>query len=108
MDMPVHCVAAANCALFPKDAKQVYCNPILCCTCSGGEAAAGSLQDYSSKLLRYVAASPGQEFMTQLELRRPKPADEDAAAAEEGRQPEQVPVTFKILDEHMPLLEVRN
>jgi hypothetical protein len=63
------------------------------------------LQDYSAKLLRYVAASPGQEFMTQLELRRPKPAEEDAAA-EGGQQPQQVPVTFRILDEHMPLLEV--
>jgi hypothetical protein len=63
------------------------------------------LQDYSAKLLRYVAASPGQEFMTQLELRRPKPAEEDAAA-EGSQQPQQVPVTFKILDEHMPLLEV--
>lgn len=63
------------------------------------------MQDYSAKLLRYVAASPGQEFMTQLELRRPKPAEEDAAA-EGGQQPQQVPVTYRILDEHMPLLEV--
>lgn len=60
--------------------------------------------DYSSKLLRYVAASSGQEFMTKLELRRPKPA-EDAEPAE-GHNPEQTPVTFKILDERMPLLEV--
>jgi hypothetical protein len=68
-------------------------------------AGAPGLQDYSAKLLRYVAASPGQEFMTQLELRRPKPAEEDATA-EGGQQPPQVPVTFRILDEHMPLLEV--
>uniref|UniRef100_A0A383W448 Uncharacterized protein n=1 Tax=Tetradesmus obliquus TaxID=3088 RepID=A0A383W448_TETOB len=70
-----------------------------------GAAGAPGLQDYSAKLLRYVAASPGQEFMTQLELRRPKPAEEDAAA-EGGQQPQQVPVTYRILDEHMPLLEV--
>lgn len=59
--------------------------------------------DYSSKLLRYVAANSGQEFMTQLELRRPKAADDGEA---EGQKPEHIPVTFKILDDRVPLLEV--
>lgn len=70
--------------------------------------------DYSTKLLSYVAASSGQEFMTKVELRR-RPV---AAAGSEGQSPRDmtgeggaaadavVPATFRILDEHLPLLEV--
>lgn len=60
-----------------------------------------AVPDYSQKLLRYVAASTGQEFMTKLELRRPKAAEDESV---EGQEP--TPITFKILDEHIPLLEV--
>lgn len=67
-------------------------------------SAAAAPVDYTTKLLQYVAASSGHEFMTKLELRRPKAA-EDADTAE-GQKPEQTPVTFKILDDHVPLLEV--
>lgn len=61
--------------------------------------------DYSGKLLRYVAASPGQDFLKALELRRPKRSEEDSSDAE--AKPEPVPVTFRVLDEGLPLLEVR-
>lgn len=78
----------------------------------GGEDA--QLQpDYSSKLLSYVAASAGQEFMSKLELRR-RPAAaaggdeaEAAGSASGGAVTAPVPVTFRILDEHLPLLQVR-
>jgi hypothetical protein len=62
--------------------------------------------DYSTKLLRYVAASPGQDFLKSVELRRPKRAEEDSSDAE--HKPEPVPVTFRVLDEGLPLLEVRH
>ncbi|KAF8057245.1 RSP2 [Scenedesmus sp. PABB004] len=60
--------------------------------------------DYAGKLLRYVAASAGQEFMTTLTLRRPAPEDGDAGGA---ARPEAGPVTFRLLDEHVPLLQAR-
>jgi hypothetical protein len=65
--------------------------------------------DYSSKHLSYVAASPGQEFMTKLELRRRAAAADgsDGAPADGSAEGVTAPVTFRILDEHLPLLEVR-
>lgn len=73
---------------------------------AGQQSSSSAPVDYSSKLLRYVAASSGQEFMTRLELRRPKSADELEPA--ESQKAEQTPITFKILDDRMPLLEVSN
>ncbi|KAF6264037.1 hypothetical protein COO60DRAFT_1624406 [Scenedesmus sp. NREL 46B-D3] len=96
------CMSASGSVLAGAGAaqKQLPVSPILVCP-----AGAPGLQDYSAKLLRYVAASPGQEFLTRLELRRSTQAEQEAAA-EAGQQPQQVPVTFKILEEHVPLLEV--
>jgi hypothetical protein len=68
-----------------------------------GRSGMPPLPDYSKKLLQYVAASKGQEFMTKLQLKRPAAADDDSPTPAE-----QAPITFKILDEHMPLLEVRH
>lgn len=71
----------------------------------GSSSGSSGPPDYANKLLRYVAASPGQEFMKALELRRPKKAEDDGGDAEQ--KPEPVPVTFRVLDERLPLLEVR-
>jgi hypothetical protein len=71
---------------------------------SGASSSSGGAPDYSSKLLRYVAASPGQDFLKALELRRPKRSEEDSDAE---TKLEPVPVTFRVLDERLPLLEVR-
>lgn len=68
----------------------------------GARSAVPPLPDYSKKLLQYVAASKGQEFMTKLQLKRPPAADDDS-----GAPADPAPITFRILDEHMPLLEVR-
>lgn len=74
---------------------------------AGGSGSSGSTTpDYASKLLRYVAASTGQKFVTAMELRRPKPA-EDGSAEQQQPQHAITPVTFRILDERMPLLEVK-
>jgi hypothetical protein len=79
----------------------------------GNSSGSAGPPNYSAKLLRYVAASVGQEFMTALELRRraepPQSQGGDGSEGEGGQQQaeEPVPVTFRILDEHMPLLEVR-
>jgi hypothetical protein len=62
--------------------------------------------DYANKLLRYVAASPGQDFVKTLELRRPQKAEDDSSDG--GQKPDPVPVTFRVLDEKLPLLEVRS
>ena len=59
--------------------------------------------DYSKKLLSYVAACTGQEFVCEVSLRRPEPVAEDA---DPPAAPPQTPVTFRVLDELMPLLEV--
>eukprot|EP00775_Hariotina_reticulata_P001846 gene1846-2179_t len=67
----------------------------------GARSAIPPLPNYSKKLLQYVAASKGHEFMTKLQLKRPPAADDDS-----GAPAEQAPITFKILDEHVPLLEV--
>lgn len=67
-------------------------------------AAVQARPDYSKKLLTYVAASSGQEFVCERELRRPAPPAEDA---ESTATPAQVPITFRVLDELIPLLEVR-
>lgn len=70
-----------------------------------GSTGSSGPPDYANKLLRYVAASPGQEFVKTLELRRPQKAEDDS----DGEQkPEPVPVTFRVLDERLPLLEVRS
>jgi hypothetical protein len=74
-------------------------------TGNGAGSSSGGPPDYSNKLLRYVAASPGQDFLKALELRRPKKSEEDSGDAE--AKPEPVPVTFRVLDERLPLLEVR-
>jgi hypothetical protein len=66
--------------------------------------------DYSNCLLSYVAASTGQEFMTRLELRRrPVALGSGSHEAAEGAAGAQAvtPETFRLLDEHLPLLEVR-
>lgn len=76
---------------------------------AAGGSGSGSSADYSTKLLRYVAASAGQEFLTALELRRPTKADEEGSSGGDGadaQKPEAVPVTFRVLDEKLPLLEV--
>jgi len=93
-----------------------------------GSGAAQAVQrpDYSNRILSYVAASAGQEFMTRLELRR-QPDNSTAQAADgsgegsggEGsggdgggsaRDPAwaaaAAPVTFRVLDEYLPLVEV--
>lgn len=67
--------------------------------------------NYASKLLSYVAAGPeAQAFVTKHQLRRPKaPTDgeaDDATAANAGQQQQQAPVTFRVLDERLPLLQV--
>jgi len=72
-----------------------------------GSSHSSAPPDYTNKLLRYVAASPGQEFMTTMQLRRPQ-RTEDEASGETGQQAEPVPVTFRVLDERLPLLEVRS
>lgn len=69
-----------------------------------GSSSSNGPPDYSNKLLRYVAVSPGQDFLKAMELRRPKRGDEDGSDAEQ--KPEPVPVTFRVLDEKLPLLEV--
>lgn len=71
-----------------------------------GSSSSGAPPDYSNKLLRYVAASPGQDFLKSLHLRRPK-RPEDDSSSEAEQKPEPVPITFRVLDERMPLLEVR-
>jgi hypothetical protein len=71
---------------------------------AGSSGSSSGPPDYSTKLLRYVAASPGQDFIKSLELRRPKRAEEDSNEGEHN--PEPVPVTFRVLDEGLPLLEV--
>lgn len=69
-------------------------------------SSSGAPPDYSNKLLRYVAASPGQDFLKSLHLRRPK-RPEDDSSSEAEQKPEPVPITFRVLDERLPLLEVR-
>jgi hypothetical protein len=59
--------------------------------------------EYSRKLLTYVAACSGQEHVCEVELRRPPPPAEDSDRLE---APAQTPVTFRVLDELIPLLEV--
>jgi hypothetical protein len=73
----------------------------------GAEAAAPPRPDYSGAHLAYVAASTGQEFLTRLELRRAPLAG--AAAGGDGGASGAAPaaaVTFRLLDERLPLLEV--
>lgn len=61
--------------------------------------------DYSKKYLAYMAASAGREWVLAKELRRPAPPPEDAG---DDYQPEPVPVTFRILDEKLPMLSIPN
>jgi hypothetical protein len=73
---------------------------------AGSSSSSGAPPDYANKLLRYVAASPGQDFLKSLHLRRPKRPEDDSSSDAE-QKPEPVPVTFRMLDERLPLLEVR-
>ncbi len=68
-------------------------------------AAEAAGPDYSAKILSYVAATAGQEFVTGVELRRPKAAADDEEGAPKGA--DALPaMTFKMLDERLPLLDV--
>lgn len=77
-------------------------------------ASGTSPPDYSNKLLRYVAASPGQEFLTSMQLQRPRAADDEVGQQQQQQgsgsgsdaERQTVPVTFRVLDERLPLLEV--
>lgn len=72
-----------------------------------GEAAKGPKpKDYSKKLLSYVCANQGQEFVEGVVLRRPA-AGGEAEGGEEGAPAAKAPLTFSILDELRPLVEVR-
>eukprot|EP00195_Chlamydomonas_chlamydogama_P012815 CAMPEP_0202892798 /NCGR_PEP_ID=MMETSP1392-20130828/2487_1 /ASSEMBLY_ACC=CAM_ASM_000868 /TAXON_ID=225041 /ORGANISM="Chlamydomonas chlamydogama, Strain SAG 11-48b" /LENGTH=389 /DNA_ID=CAMNT_0049576889 /DNA_START=171 /DNA_END=1336 /DNA_ORIENTATION=+ len=81
----------------------------------GGEAAAEEGEDgvvkvprpidYSKKYFSYMAASAMNEFMANVELRRPPPPPEDA---DEDFQPEPAAFTFRILDERMPMVYTPN
>lgn len=65
--------------------------------------------DYSKKVLAYVAASAGQEFVAGMTLRRPKPAGEegeDTGSEGGSAKAERAAVTFRVLDELTPLLQV--
>lgn len=62
--------------------------------------------DYARKLLSYVAASAGQEFVTSIDLHRPAPAIDDTGNNDGAVPVEQPAATFKILDELTPLLQV--
>jgi hypothetical protein len=73
-----------------------------------GDAAAKGPKprDYSKKLLSYVCANQGQEFVEGVVLRRPA-AGGEAEGGEEGAAAPKAPLTFSILDELRPLVEVR-
>lgn len=78
----------------------------------GGEAAAPKPKiprkaDYSKKLLSYVAANASQAFVVNTDLARPPPPPEDADP-DNPVPVEQPAVTFRILDEQVPMIEVPN
>lgn len=69
---------------------------------STGRPLSAHMFDYSKKHLAYVVASPGQDFVTELDLRRPlQPEDGDVKA-------EPVPYTFRVLDEKTPMMALPN
>lgn len=62
--------------------------------------------DYTKKLLTYCISNPGQEFMRDIELHRPAPLTDEQADA--GETQEQPAVTFRVLDEKLPVLTIPN
>lgn len=76
----------------------------------GGEPAAPKPQkpmDYSKKYLAYVAATNGQDFVKDMDLRRPAPLPEDVDPDDpEAPKPEPMPISYRILDEIVPLVYV--
>lgn len=81
---------------------------------TGGEAEAAAAAtpaprkrvDYTKAVLSYVAASAGQEFVTEVVLRRPAPPAEEGEEAAAAATAELPPVTFRLLDEQLRTLAV--
>lgn len=60
--------------------------------------------DYSKKYLSYILGTPGQEFVSKIEIMRPAPPPEDDPEA----KVDPAAFTFRILDERRPMIYTPN